>query len=138
VTTNASRKLFLNLPVRDLKRSIAFFTKLGFSFNPQFTDDNATCMIVSEEAFVMLLVEARFRDFTKKQICDTRTQTEGIFAVSAASRDEVDSLVRAALAAGGTHASDPVDHGFMYGWSFHDLDGHHWEVIYMDPSAIAQ
>jgi len=138
VTTIASRKLFLNLPVRDLKRSIAFFTKLGFSFNPQFTDDNATCMIVSEEAFVMLLVEARFRDFTKKQICDTRTQTEGIFAVSAASRDEVDSLVKAALAAGGTHASDPVDHGFMYGWSFHDLDGHHWEVIYMDPSAIAQ
>jgi len=138
VTTTGSRKIFLNLPVRDLKRSIEFFTKLGFSFNPQFTDDNATCMIVSEEAFVMLLVEARFKDFTKKQICDTRTQTEGIFAISAASRDEVDSLVRAALAAGGTHASDPVDHGFMYGWSFHDLDGHHWEVIYMDPSAIAQ
>jgi predicted lactoylglutathione lyase len=138
VTTTGSRKIFLNLPVRDLKRAIEFFTKLGFSFNPQFTDDNATCMIVSEEAFVMLLVEARFKDFTKKQICDTRTQTEGIFAISAVSRDEVDSLVRAALAAGGTHASDPVDHGFMYGWSFHDLDGHHWEVIYMDPSAIAQ
>jgi len=138
VTTTGSRKIFLNLPVRDLKRSIEFFTKLGFSFNPQFTDDNATCMIVSEEAFVMLLVEARFKDFTKKQICDTRTQTEGIFAISAVSRDEVDNLVRAALAAGGTHASDPVDHGFMYGWSFHDLDGHHWEVIYMDPSAIAQ
>jgi predicted lactoylglutathione lyase len=86
----------------------------------------------------MLLVEARFKDFTKKQICDTRTQTEGIFAISAGSRDEVDSLVSAALAAGGTHASDPVDHGFMYGWSFHDLDGHHWEVIYMDPSGIAQ
>jgi uncharacterized protein len=138
VTTTGSRKIFLNLPVRDLKRSIEFFTKLGFSFNPQFTDDNATCMIVSEEAFVMLLVEARFKDFTKKQICDTRTQTEGIFAISAVSRDEVDSLVKAALAAGGTHASDPVDHGFMYGWSFHDLDGHHWEVIYMDPSALAQ
>jgi uncharacterized protein len=138
VTAHGARKIFLNLPVRDLERSIEFFTKLGFSFNPQFTDDNAACMIVSEEAFVMLLVEARFRDFTTKQICDTRTQTEGIFAVSAASRDEVDSLVRAALAAGGTHASDPVDHGFMYGWSFHDLDGHHWEVIYMDPSAIAQ
>jgi uncharacterized protein len=138
VTANRSRKIFLNLPVRDLKRSIEFFTRLGFSFNPQFTDENATCMIVSEEAFVMLLVEARFKDFTKKQICDTRTQTEGIFAVSAASRDEVDSLVKAALAAGGTPASDPVDHGFMYGWSFHDLDGHHWEVIYMDPSAIAK
>ena len=134
----AHRMMFVNLPVRDLERAKTFFGQLGFSFNPQFTDDHATCMIVSEEAFVMLQVEARFKDFTKKQICDTRTQTEGIFAVSAASRDEVDSLVKTALAAGGTHASDPVDHGFMYGWSFHDLDGHHWEVIYMDPSAIAQ
>jgi uncharacterized protein len=138
VTANRSRKIFVNLPVRDLKRSIEFFTKLGFAFDPQFTDDSATCMIVSEEAFVMLLVEARFKDFTKKQLCDTRTQTEGIFAISASSRDEVDSLVKAALAAGGTRAYDPLDHGFMYGWSFHDLDGHHWEVVYMDPSAIAR
>src|SRR4029077_417136 len=130
------RKIFLNLPVRDLKRSIEFFTRLGFSFNPQFTDENAACMIVSEEAFVMLLVEARFKDFTRKQICDTRSQTEGIFALSAESRAEVDELVKTAIAAGGTHAADPIDHGFMYGWSFHDLDGHHWEVVYMDPSAI--
>jgi len=136
--TNRSRKIFLNLPVRDLKRSIEFFTRLGFSFNPQFTDENAACMIVSEEAFVMLLVEARFKDFTRKQICDTRSQTEGIFALSAESRAEVDELVKTAIAAGGTHAADPIDHGFMYGWSFHDLDGHHWEVIYMDPSAVAQ
>jgi uncharacterized protein len=136
--TNRSRKIFLNLPVRDLKRSIEFFTRLGFSFNPQFTDENAACMIVSEEAFVMLLVEARFKDFTRKQICDTRSQTEGIFALSAESRAEVDELVKTAIAAGGTHAADPIDHGFMYGWSFHDLDGHHWEVVYMDPSAIAR
>jgi len=136
--TNRSRKIFLNLPVRDLKRSIEFFTRLGFSFNPQFTDENATCMIISEEAFVMLLVEARFKDFTRKQICDTRSQTEGIFALSAESRAEVDELVKTAIAAGGTHAADPIDHGFMYGWSFHDLDGHHWEVVYMDPSAIAR
>jgi len=136
--TNRSRKIFLNLPVRDLKRSIEFFTRLGFSFNPQFTDENAACMIVSEEAFVMLLVEARFKDFTRKQICDTRSQTEGIFALSADSRAEVDELVKTAITAGGTHAADPIDHGFMYGWSFHDLDGHHWEVIYMDPSAVAQ
>jgi uncharacterized protein len=136
--TNRSRKIFLNLPVRDLKRSIEFFTRLGFSFNPQFTDENATCMIISEEAFVMLLVEARFKDFTRKQICDTRSQTEGIFALSAESRAEVDELVKTAITAGGTHAADPIDHGFMYGWSFHDLDGHHWEVVYMDPSAIAR
>jgi len=136
--TNRSRKIFLNLPVRDLKRSIEFFTRLGFSFNPQFTDENAACMIVSEEAFVMLLVEARFKDFTRKQICDTRSQTEGIFALSADSRAEVDELVKTAITAGGTHAADPIDHGFMYGWSFHDLDGHHWEVVYMDPSAIAR
>jgi uncharacterized protein len=136
--TNRSRKIFLNLPVRDLQRSVDFFSKLGFTFNPQFTDENATCMIVSEEAFVMLLVEARFKDFTRKQICDTRSQTEGIFALSAESRAEVDELVKTAIAAGGTHAADPIDHGFMYGWSFHDLDGHHWEVFYMDPSAIAR
>ncbi|WP_437874520.1 VOC family protein [Sorangium sp. So ce513] len=136
MTTNRSRKLFVNLPVKDLKRSIEFFTKLGFSFNPQFTDDKGTCMIVSEEAFVMLLAEERFKDFTKKRICDTSTFTEGIFTVSATSRAEVDELVKTAIAAGGTHAEAPADHGFMYNWSFYDLDGHHWEVFYMDPSAI--
>lgn len=136
VTPNQSRKLFVNLPVRDLQRSIEFFTKLGFTFNPQFTDETGTCMIISEEAYVMLLVEARFKDFTRKQICDTATSTEGLFALSAASRAEVDELVNTAIAAGGTHALDPQDHGFMYGWSFYDLDGHHWEVFYMDPAAI--
>ncbi|HYI03123.1 VOC family protein [Hyalangium sp.] len=138
MAANRSRKIFVNLPIRDLKRSVEFFTKLGFSFNPQFTDDKATCMIVSEEAYVMLLVESYFKDFTKKQICDTRTFSEGIFALSADSRAEVDELVKTALAAGGTHAADPKDHGFMYGWSFYDLDGHHWEVMWMDPTAIVK
>ena len=137
MTTNHTRKMFVNLPVRNLKRSIDFFTKLGFEFNPQFTDDKATCMIISDEAFVMLLVEDRFKDFTRKRICDTKTHTEGLFALSAASRAEVDEMVKTAVAAGGTHALDAVDHGFMYVWSFYDLDGHHWEVLYMDPQAIA-
>jgi predicted lactoylglutathione lyase len=133
-----SRKVFINLPVRDLKRSIEFFTRLGFEFNPQFTDENATCMILSEEAFVMLLVEPRFKDFTKKQLSDATSATEAIFALSATSRAEVDELVKTAIAAGGTHAMDPMDHGFMYGWSFYDLDGHHWEVFWMDPAAFTK
>ena len=132
----ASRKLFVNLPVRELKRSVAFFTKLGFRFNPQFTDEHATCMIVSDEACVMLLEDSRFRDFTKHQICDTRTHTEGLFALSCASRAEVDQLVKIALEAGGTPALEAQDHGFMYGHSFYDLDGHHWEVFWMDPQAL--
>lgn len=135
MATNRSRKLFVNLPVRDLKKSIEFFTQLGFSFNPKFTDHTATCMILSEEAYVMLLTEARFKDFAKKQLSDARTATEGIFALSADSRAEVDELVKKAIAAGGTHALDPMDLGFMYGWSFYDLDGHHWEVFWMDPAA---
>ena len=136
--TTDKRKLFVNLPVRNLGRSVEFFTKLGFTFNPQFTDEQATCMIVSEEAFVMLLVEDRFKDFTKKRLCDTTTHTEGLFALSCASRAEVDDMVKTAIAAGGTHAVDAQDHGFMYGWSFYDLDGHHWEVFWMDPQHIAQ
>ena len=136
MTAATSRKIFVNLPVRDLQRSIDFFTKLGFTFNPHFTDASATCMIVSEEAFVMLLVEPRFKDFTKRQICDTSTHTEGMFALSCTSREEVDHMVNTALASGGAPAMDAMDHGFMYGWSFYDPDGHHWEVMYMDPSAI--
>jgi len=136
MTQATPRKLFVNLPVRDLQRSVEFFTKLGFRFNPHFTDESATCMIVGDDVFVMLLVEARFKDFTKRQICDTATHTEGLFALTAANRAEVDELVHAAIAAGGAHAMPATDHGFMYAWSFYDLDGHHWEVFYMDPSAI--
>ena len=136
--TNRSRKMFVNLPVRDLRRSVEFFTKLGFEFDPKFTDEQATCMIVSEEAFVMLLVEKRFQDFARRPICDASRSTEGIFALTAGSRAEVDELVNAALAADGTRAADPMDLGFMYGWSFYDPDGHHWEVFYMDPASLAR
>lgn len=130
-----ARKLFVNLPVKDLARSVAFFTKLGFEFDPRFTDETATCMLVGEDAYVMLLVESRFRDFTKKELCDTSTRSEGLFALSAKDRAEVDHLVKTAIEAGGSHAMPPMDHGFMYGWSFYDPDGHHWEVFWMDMSA---
>lgn len=136
MTTTKPRKLFVNLPVRDLPRSIEFFTKLGFTFNAQFTDETATCMIVSEEAYVMLLAENRFRDFTKRPLADSTRETEALFALSCESREEVDQLVRTAIAAGGSHAMDPQDYGFMYNWSFYDLDGHHWEVFWMDPSHV--
>lgn len=130
------RNLFVNLPVKDLEKSVAFFTALGFTFNAQFTDASATCMIVSESAFVMLLVESRFKDFTKKTICDATTHTEALFAFSAESRQHVEDIVKKALAAGGKPANPPQDHGFMYGSSFQDLDGHIWEVIWMDPSHV--
>jgi uncharacterized protein len=136
VTAKPSRKTFINLPVRDLKRSIEFFTKLGFTFNPQFTDDRTTCMILSEEAFVMLLVHDRFKEFTKKPISDASTATEVLIALSTDSRDAVDAMVKTAVESGGSHAFDKADHGFMYGWSFYDPDGHHWEVFYMDPNAV--
>ena len=131
-----ARKLFLNLPVRDLKKSMEFFAALGFSFNPQFTDDNAACMVFSEEAFAMLLQEEYFKTFTKRTVADAHQQTEGIFALSCASRAEVDELLQKALAAGATPAMPSQDHGFMYSNSFYDLDGHHWEVLWMDPSFV--
>ena len=131
-----SRKVFINLAVGDLKRSMAFFTALGFTFNPKFTDDNAACMILSEDGYVMLLGNPFFKGFTKKEICDTATHTECLVALSCESRAEVDEMVNKAIAAGGTNAMPPADHGFMYAWSFYDLDGHHWEVIWMDPAAV--
>jgi uncharacterized protein len=131
-----SRKMFLNLAVRDLKRSMEFFGKLGLSFNPQFTDDKAACMVVSEDAYVMLLTEPFFRTFTRKAPCDTTKYAEGLVALSCHSRAEVDEIVKKAIAAGGAHAMAPQDHGVMYGWSFDDLDGHQWEVIWMDPKAF--
>lgn len=131
----ALRQIYVNLAVRDLKRTKEFFTKLGLEFNPKFTDDNAACMIVNEGAYVMLLGETFFKTFTKKQICDTSTHSESLLALSCGSRAEVDALVNKAMAAGATHAMDPTDHGFMYGWSFYDLDGHHWEVFWMDETA---
>lgn len=131
-----ARKMFTNLPVKDLQKSIDFFTKLGFTFNPKFSDANGTCMIVGEDAFVMLLTEEFFRKFTKKELVDATKSTEVIIAVSADSKDEVNQMVNAALAAGGTASNDANDQDFMYVWSFQDLDGHLWEVLYMDMSAM--
>jgi hypothetical protein len=133
-----SRKVFINLAVRDLPKSMDFFKSLGFEFNPQFTDAKAACMVLSSEGFVMLLSEPFFRTFTDKQVCDTSTHTEGMFALSCDSKAEVNEIVEKALKAGGKRAKDAVDHGFMYGWSFYDLDGHHWEVMWMDPAHIQQ
>ena len=128
-----ARKMFVNLAVRDLEKSKTFFAALGFSFNPKFTDDKAACMIVNDEAFVMLLTEPFFKTFTRREVCDTSRYTEGLLSISCGSRTEVDEVVKKALAAGGQHAMDAQDHGFMYGWSFYDPDGHHWEVFWMDP-----
>jgi uncharacterized protein len=138
MTRKRSRKIFLNLSVRDLKRTMDFFAKLGFEFDPRFTDANAACMIISEEAYVMFLAESFFRTFTKRQPCDTTRHSEGLFALSCESRAEVDEIVNKAISAGGKNAMDPMDRGNMYGWSFYDLDGHHWEVLWMDPRALQQ
>jgi len=135
MATATSRMIFVNLAVEDLDRSVDFFTKLGFSFNPQFTDEHATCMIVSDQAFVMLLVKSRFKDFTKKDLVDSTAQTEAILALSAESREQVDELADKALEAGGTAANEPMEMDFMYGRSFNDPDGHLWELVWMDPSA---
>ena len=128
-------QMYLNLPVKNLKRSVEFFTKLGYTFNPQFTNENATCMIVSENIFVMLLVEKFFQTFTDKPISDATKNTEAMIGLSCASRAAVDEMVRKAIAAGGTSPRKPVDHGFMYGHGYEDLDGHIWEVFYMEPGA---
>ena len=129
-------RIFVNLPVKDLNKSIAFFTKLGFSFNPQFTDHEATCMIIGENIFAMLLVQNRFRDFTKKEICDATKNTEVLIALDAGSREEVDEMIRNAVEAGGSTYMQPQDHGWMYGHSFADPDGHQWEILYMDESEL--
>jgi uncharacterized protein len=135
-TPTTPRKLFVNIPVRDLQRSITFFETLGFTFNTQFTDATATCMLVGEDAYFMLLATERFAGFSKRPVGDAQKETNALFAISVDSRGEVDTLVNKALAAGGSRAADPQDHGFMYAWSFYDIDGHHWEVFWMDPSAI--
>jgi uncharacterized protein len=129
-------KIFVNLPVKDLNKTIEFFTKLGFKFNPQFTDENATCMIVGEDIFVMLLVEKFFQTFTKKEICDTSKNTEVIVALSVEGREKVDKMINKAIESGGMESREPQDHGWMYGRSFEDINGHLWEIIYMDERAI--
>ena len=129
------RKIFVNLPIKDMKRSQAFFSALGFSFNPQFTNEQGACMVITEDIYAMLLVEPFFQTFTKKAIADASKSTEVLVCLSCESRAEVDELVKKALAAGGKAPNAPQDHGFMYGHGFTDLDGHMWELVYMDPSA---
>lgn len=131
-----ARKIFVNLAVKDLKRSMAFFEKLGFSFNKQFTDETAACLVISEEIYVMLLTEAKFQGFTNKTLADAAKVTEVLTCLSADSRAEVDRLCDAALAAGGSRHMPPMEYGFMYGRSFNDPDGHVWEVVWMDPAQI--
>jgi predicted lactoylglutathione lyase len=131
-------KIFVNLPVKDLNKSIEFFTKLGYSFNQQFTDETATCMIVSEDIYVMLLTHDKFKTFTPKKICDATKSTEVLVCLSCESRADVDEMVRKAVAAGGVTYNKPQDYGFMYSHGFQDPDGHIWEVMWMDPGAVQQ
>ncbi|MGX7685990.1 VOC family protein [Flectobacillus sp. BAB-3569] len=125
-------KIFLNLPVKNLQKSIEFFTQIGYTFNPQFTDDQATCMIISENIFVMLLEEARFQTFTPKQIPNAHETSQILIALDTESREEVDTILEKALSAGGTEARPAQDYGFMYGRAYNDLDGHIWEIGWMD------
>jgi len=132
----SNRQIFVNLPIKNMERSQAFFKGLGFTFNPQFTNEQGACMIVSEDHnYVMLLVEPFFKGFTDKPVADATKATEVLICLSCGSRDEVDTLVKKAVAAGGTSPMPPQDHGFMYGHGFTDLDGHMWELMYMDPDA---
>jgi len=131
-----STSIFVNLPVRNLSQSVEFFRRLGFAFNAQFTDETATCMIVGENIFVMLLTRDKFKTFTPNEICDATKSTEVLLCLSSESRKAVDELVQKAVAAGGSTYSAPQDHGFMYGHGFQDLDGHIWEIVYLEPSAI--
>ncbi|HTH80606.1 MAG TPA: VOC family protein [Ramlibacter sp.] len=130
-----SREIFVNLPIADMERSKKFFGALGFSFNPQFTNEQGACMVIADNIFAMLLVKPFFRTFIDTEIADAREMTEVLVCLSCTSREEVDELVRKAVAAGGKPHRQPQDHGFMYGHGFHDPDGHVWELVHMDPNA---
>ena len=133
------RQIFVNLPVKNLGKTIKFFTKLGFKFNPQFTNENATCMIISENAFAMLLAEDFFKTFiADKKISDAKKTTEVLNAISAESRAAVDEMVMTAVKAGGKEFRKAQDHGWMDGRAFEDLDYHVWEVLYMDESQMPE
>jgi predicted lactoylglutathione lyase len=130
------RKLFVNIPVSNVQRSIRFFEDLGFTFNTQFTDATGAAMLVGEDAYFMLLDPEKFASFSKHPIGDARKETNAIYALGVESREAVDAMVKKAVASGGSYAVQPQDHGFMYGWSFYDLDGHHWEAFWMDPKFV--
>lgn len=128
--------IFVNLPVKNLARSMEFFEQLGYKFNPQFTDETAACMMVSDNIYSMLLTEEKFKTFTPKQVADATKTSEVLIALSCDSRAQVDELVDKAIAAGGSAARPPQDHGFMYERAYQDLDGHIWEIFWMDPSFV--
>ena len=127
--------LFVNLPIANLKKSVEFFSELGFTFNPQFTDEQSTCMIVSDNIFVMLLEHAKFESFIEKKIA-SRDTTEAILALSCDSAEEVTTLTEKALAMGARKLNEPEDMGFMFSWGFEDLDGHLWDVFWMNPDHV--
>ncbi len=129
------QQIFVNLPIKNMERSQAFFKSLGYSFNPQFTNDQGASLVLGANLFAMLLVEPFFQTFTKKKIADATQSVEVLVCLSCSSRAEVDELVQKALAAGGTTPNAPQDHGFMYAHGFEDLDGHVWELVYMEPGA---
>lgn len=131
-------KIFVNLPVKDLNKSKAFFLKLGFTFNPQFTDEKSACMVISEHIYAMLIIHQRFKDFTPKAIADATKATEVLTCLSAESKEKVNELVDKALAAGAKATREPDDYGFMFSRSFDDLDGHIWEIMWMDMKAVEQ
>lgn len=131
-----ARQIYVNLPIRNLERSVRFFGALGFAFDPQFTDDKATCMIVGPDSFVMLLEESFFKTFTPRPVADAHKSTEVLVCLSCDSRAEVDALVNKAVAAGGATPNPAQDHGFMYQHGFEDLDGHLWELMHMDLAAM--
>lgn len=133
-----ARQLFVNLPVRDVERTVDFFEALGFSFDPRFTDERGACVVLGENMRAMLLAEPFFRSFIAgKDTCDTRIGAEALTCIALGSRDEVDAIVSRALAAGARIPNPPQDHGFMYAHGFEDLDGHFWEFIHMQSEAAA-
>ena len=127
------KQIFVNLPVKNLRKTMEFFTKVGFTFNPEFTNDDATCMVIDENIFAMLLVEKFFKTFTQKEICATNNK-EVIMAISVNSREEVDNILQNAIEAGGTETRNLSDNGWMYARSFQDLNGHIWEILYIENS----
>ncbi|GEK58988.1 glyoxalase/bleomycin resistance/extradiol dioxygenase family protein [Marinococcus halophilus] len=131
-----TKQIFVNIPVKNLEASMEFFQNVGFSFEQRFTDENAACMVLGNGMYVMLLHEAFFQTFTNKSVVDTNTGAEAILAISADSKEQVNEIVQKALDAGGRPSNEPMDGGFMYGWSFQDIDGHLWEVMYMDEDAV--
>jgi uncharacterized protein len=131
-------KIFVNLPVKDLTKTMDFFSHLGFSYNKQFTDEKAACMVISDDSYVMLLTEKFFQTFTRKKVIDATKNTEVLVSLSAESKEKVNQMMDIALSMGATEAGDPQDMGFMFGRSFNDPNGHIWEIIWMDMDRINQ